>query len=74
MLFCAREGPGVSLAPVPGPLSIATGSVIVEILVGWSPALPHHSPPPQKWHGVRADFLHVKKKEVNGSYTVILIP
>ena len=42
MHFYAREGPGVSFAPVPGPLSIAAVSVIVEILVGWSPALPHH--------------------------------
>ena len=64
--FCAREGPGVSLAPVPGPLSIATGTVIVEVLVGWSLALLRRfrSPPPsQKRPGVRADFLHTKKKK-----------
>ena len=54
--------PVASLAPVPGPPSIAAGSVIVEVLVGWSPALPRHSPPP-KWLGVRADFLHLKKKK-----------
>ena len=62
--FCAREGLGVSLAPVPGLLSIAAGLVIVEVLVGWSPALPRRSPPPpQKYPGVRADFLHVKNKK-----------
>ena len=55
--------PVVSLAPVPGPPSIAAGSVIVEVLVGWSPALPRHSPRPPKWPGVRADFLHGKKKK-----------
>ena len=47
--------------PVAGPLSIAAGSVIVEVLVDWSPALPRRFSP-QKWSGVRADFLHVKKK------------
>ena len=38
----------MSLAPVPGPLSIATGTVIVEVLVGWSLALLRRfrSPPP----------------------------
>ena len=63
--LCAPEGPGVSLAPVPGPLSIAAGTVIVEVLVGWSPALPRRfpPPPPQKRPGVRADFLHIKKKK-----------
>ena len=56
----------MSLAPVPGPLSIATGTVIVEVLVGWSLALLRRfrSPPPsQKRPGVRADFLHTKKKK-----------
>ena len=33
------RGGGGSLTPVPGPLSIAAGTVIVEVLVGWSPAL-----------------------------------
>ena len=51
----------MSLAPVPGPLSIATGTVIVEVLVGWSPALPRRFLPEAA--GVRADFLHIKKKK-----------
>ena len=68
--LCAPEGPGVSLAPVPGPLSIAAGTVIVEVLVGWSPALPRRFPPPPKRPGVRADFLHIKKKKT-GFITVL---
>ena len=51
----------MSLAPVPGPLSIATGTVIVEVLVGWSPALPRRFLPEAA--GVRADFLHIKRKK-----------
>ena len=51
----------MSLAPVPGPLSIATGTVIVEVLVGWSPALQRRFLPEAA--GVRADFLHIKKKK-----------
>ena len=42
-------GRGVSLAPVPGPLSIAVGTIIVEVLVGWSPALRHRLPPEAAW-------------------------
>ena len=52
----------MSLAPVPGPLSIATGTVIVKVLVGWSPALPRRFLPEAA--GVRADFLHIKKKDI----------
>ena len=55
MHFCAQEGPGVLLAPDPGPLRIAAGSVIVEVLVGWSPELPHHFPPPP-----RSDLVSVR--------------
>ena len=51
----------MSLAPVPGPLSIATGTVIVEVLVGWSTALPRRFLPEAT--GVRADFLHIKKEK-----------
>ena len=51
----------MSLAPVPGPLSIATGTVIVEVLVGWSTALPRRFLPEET--GVRADFLHIKKEK-----------
>ena len=50
----------MSLTPVPGPLSIAAGTVIVEVLVGWIPALPCRFP--QKRPDVRADFLRVKEK------------
>ena len=49
----------MSLAPVPGPLSIATGTV--EVLVGWSTALPRRFLPEAT--GVRADFLHIKKEK-----------
>ena len=50
----------MSLAPVPGPLSIATGTM--EVLVGWSPALPRRFL--LEAAGVRADFLHIKKKKI----------
>ena len=50
----------MSLAPVPGPLSIATGTM--EVLVGWSPALPRRFL--LEAAGVRADFLHIKKKDI----------
>ena len=60
--FCAPEGPGVSLAPVPGLLSIAAGSVIVEVLVGWSPVLPRRSPPPPKVTWCPCGFPPRKKK------------
>lgn len=55
------RGVGVSLASVHGPLSIAAGTVVVEVLVGYSPVLPRRFP--QKQLGARADFLHVKKKK-----------
>ena len=62
MYFVRKKGGGVVLlAPVPGPLSIATGTVIVEVLVGSNTVLPRCFP--QKRPGVRADFLHVKKKK-----------
>ena len=51
----------MSLAPVPGSLSIAAESVIVEVLVGWSPALPRHSPPPRS--GLVSEFPSRKKKK-----------
>ena len=44
--FWGRE---VSLAPVPGPHLIAAGTVIVEVLVVWSPALPRRFPPEAAW-------------------------
>ena len=48
--FCARGGGGgVSLTPVPEPLSITAGTVIMKILVGWSPALPRRFPPEAAW-------------------------
>ena len=50
-----------SYRKIAGPLSIAAGTIIVEVLVGWSPALPRRFP--QKRPGVRADFLHVNKKK-----------
>ena len=43
-------------------LSIATRTISVEVLVGWSPAVPRRFS--QKRPGVRANFLHVKKKKV----------
>ena len=53
-------GGGEALWVSLGPLSITPGTVIVEVLVGWSPALPYRFP--QKRSDVRADFLQVKKK------------
>ena len=58
LLYAGGEALRVSL----GPLSITPGTVIVEVLVGWSPALPYRFP--QKRSGVRADFLQVKKKDI----------
>ena len=54
------RGGGEALWVSRGPLSITPGTVIVEVLVGWSPALPYRFP--QKRSGVRADFLQAKKK------------
>ena len=56
------RGGGEALRVSLGPLSITPGTVIVEVLVGWSPALPYRFP--QKRSGVRADFLQVKKKDI----------
>ena len=54
----------MSLEPVPGPLSIAAGTVIVEVLVGWSPALPLRSLPPRSdLVSVRISSTLKKKKE-----------
>ena len=39
----------VSLTPVPGPLSIAPGRVIVKVLVGWSPAILRRFPLEAAW-------------------------
>ena len=47
------RGGGGSLTPVAGPLSIAVGTVVVEVLVGC----------PQKQPGVRAD-VNVNEKKV----------
>ena len=40
---------------------IETDTVIVEVLISWSPALPRRFP--QKRPGVRASFLHLKRKK-----------
>ena len=52
----------MSLAPVSGPLSMAAESVIVEVLVGWSPAIPRHSPPPPEVAWCPCGFPPRKKK------------
>ena len=57
------SGPGVSLASVPGPLSITAESVIVEVLVGWSPALPRRFPPKSDLVSVRISSTYKKKKK-----------
>ena len=50
----------VQLAPVPGAFSIAAGTVIVQVLVGWFPALPLRYPPEATW--CPCGFLPCQKK------------